>query len=129
MNDKERWQDFINNLEKIDQIGSQFLLQKYNPSQEYDWEADIEDIEYVAGLVRQNGLPMDEDLVRMLACTITEMKKSESKMPQLLWQYIIVIMFNTYNKMPPQNRFGIMKTAFIFGVYLERLYDWELDDT
>jgi hypothetical protein len=64
----------------------------------------------------------------MMAIVIGEMRNiTETKMNALLYQYIIAILFDVWAKMPENKKFGIMKTALVFGMAMERSIDWEED--
>jgi hypothetical protein len=121
---RERWLDWINNFKPIDDIGPQKLL----PAPKEEWDVSPDDLFYVSQIVRQNGLPVDEDFIKMMAIVIGEMRNiTETKMNALLYQYIIAILFDVWAKMPENKKFGIMKTALVFGMAMERSIDWEED--
>lgn len=99
------------------------------PAPAGDWDINPNHLALVAQLARANGLPVDEDIVQMAALALTEVDKiKQLKINTLLWQYIIILMFNAWVQTPDQQKFSLMKSAFLMGLATERTLEWEVDE-
>lgn len=130
MDEKERWLNWINNLKKIDNIGPPKLLpsgeEQSDSEEDEDWEVNPDDVIYVTNIVRQNGLPINEEFIEMMATVLGEMRKIVGqKINSLLWNYIMIVIHDRWSHKPETQRFAIMQTALIMGIALERTIDWE----
>ena len=121
--------DFINQMPQVN--GFEGVPPKEPPIQDDTGEWDINPLhlQMLTALARANGLEIDEDLLEMAAMALTELDHlKETKIKTLLWQYFICVLFNTWTNLPPQRRFGVVMTAFLLGISVERTLDWEFKD-
>jgi len=125
---EKKWktiQDYINENVETDNIsGGPPLLPPTTP--EDDWGCDPELLLYVSTIVRQSGLAINEEYLKMVAISLTEMRHiSETKISNLLWQYFIVVLLDTFQKLPQTQKFDAVKMAIAFGIAIERTLEWE----
>lgn len=129
---RERWQDWINNLRKIDDITEtekEILdaISKHEPLEE-EFFINPNYISFVEDVVRENGLEHNQEYIEMVALAMTTVEEIKGrKMPELLWQYITIILWNWFAQVPPSKRMSQMQVAFILGMSFERSVDWEVD--
>lgn len=122
MDEKERWLNWINNLHKIDDIPNEPKGKDYG-----EIEIDSEILTFVENVVRDNGLEHNQEYIEMVSTAIMTVKEiKESKMPERLWQYITIILWNWFVQVPPSQRMSQMQVAFVLGMAFERSIDWEV---
>jgi len=131
MNRFRKIEDFINqNFSQLNEFEG--IPPKEPPTQngtEDEWDINPIHLQRLVELARANGLELDEDLLGMAAIALTELDNlTETKIKKLLWQYFICVLFNTWTNLPPQRRFGVVMTAFLLGIAVERTLDWEFED-
>ena len=121
MNEQERWLNWINSLQKIDELPDK-------PKDYAEREITPEILTFVENIVRDNGLEHNQDYIEMIATammTVAEIK--DGKMPELLWQYITIILWHWFSQCQPSKRMSQMQVAFILGMAFERSLDWEVE--
>lgn len=118
MDKEDPFKEFIENLEAIDKIG-EIEIVNYSSIPTPRNEIEL----YIQELIIQHGLPYNQEIVDLMVEMIKALQELPVESLGESWRYIIILLWDVLNS--NQQVMSAMKLAFMYGLALGSIIDWE----